>query len=583
MLILLRRLHPILVLLVACCLNLAQAASYTVQINVDEAYQPLLSHLDLYKWQDSGDINIDQIQRLFRAAPAQIRSLLATEGFLEVQILATLDEKDGLAVLRYDIDPGPAVLVESLRLELSGPLSEHPDVEQWREKMLAQISLKPESRFRQDDWDASKKQSLALLLADSYPLASLVMSEALLDADSRTARLQLQVDSGPLVTLGPIQVEGLQRLPERVVTRLTRIEPGVPYRRSSLLDFQSALQGTPYFSSVIVDVDPAPDQPLLTPVLVKVKEAQRQRVGFGVGYNTNTGARVEVNYQHANVADQGWIFNANTSLETRRQFAEAKLATPLTAKGYVESVFANNESTQVQNVDSQIYKIGVGRERDIGNIKTLLALTYERESSVVGDDADASRLQALVLGYNWNRRDLDDPISPALGNVISVRVAGAARRLLSDTSFVHSFGRLSLYSPMPWRSGYLLLRGDVGQVFAEQVALVPSDWLFRIGGVNSVRGYDYQSIGVPQNGAVIGGAVTASATIEYQHAFAPSWRWAAFIDAGDATSSWSNVTLHRGYGVGVRWLSPVGAIAADVAFGEPAQQWRAHMSIGLAF
>jgi translocation and assembly module TamA len=583
MLILLRRLHPILVLLVACCLNLAQAASYTIQINVDEAYQPLLSHLDLYKWQDNSDINIDQVQRLFRAAPAQIRSLMATEGFLEVQILATLDEKNGLPLLRYDIDPGPPVLVESLQLTLSGPLSEQADVEQWREKILAQISLKPETRFRQDDWDSSKKQSLALLLADSYPLASLLTSEALLDADNHTARLQLEVDSGPLVTLGPIQVEGLQRVPEQVVKRLTRIEPGVPYRRSSLLDFQSALQGTPYFSSVIVDVEPTLEQPLMTPVLVKIKEAQRQRVGFGVGYNTNTGARVEVNYQHANVADHGWIFNANTSLETRRQFAEAKLATPLTARGYVESVFANNESTQVQNVDSQIYKIGIGRERDVGNIKTLLALTYERESSRVGENVDTSHLQALVLGYNWNRRDLDNPILPTRGNVVSLRIAGAGNKVMSDTSFVHAFGRLSLYTPMPWRSGYLMLRGDVGQVFAEQIELVPSDWLFRIGGVNSVRGYDYQSIGVPQNGAVVGGAVTASSTIEYQHDFAASWRWAIFADAGDATNSWSNFTLHRGYGAGVRWLSPVGSIAADLAFGEPAQQWRMSVSIGLAF
>lgn len=577
------RLRPLLVLLAVFGLNLAQAANFAVQINIDGAYQPLMSHLDLYKWLAHDDISADQVQRLYRAAPDQIRILLATEGFLEPQILAVLDERDGLPLLRYDVDPGPPILIESLQLELSGPLSQSATASDWHARMLANIPLKPGSRFRQDDWNDSKKQSLSLLLADSYPLARLEESEAELNPATRKARLRLVVDSGPLVTLGAIQVEGLERLPEKVVTRLTKIEPGVPYRRASLLDFQSALQATPYFSSVIVDVEPDAQHPELTPVRVKVKETQRQRLSVGLGYNTNTGARIELNYQHSNVADRGWVFTGNTSFETRRQFAEAKLATPLTAKGYVDSVFASNESTFVQNVDSQIYKLGVGRERDVGAIKTLLSLTFERESEQVGDDVDAQSKQALVLGYNWTRRDLDNPVLPTRGNVVSLRLAGAARDIASDTTFVHAFGRLALYTPMPWHNGFLLLRGEAGQVFTENVEFVPSDWLFRIGGSNSVRGYDYQSIGVDKNGAVVGGKVTASGSIEYQHAFAPSWRWAAFFDAGDATVSWQNFSLHRGYGLGVRWLSPVGSIAGDVAFGEPAQQWRLHASIGLAF
>lgn len=577
------RLRPLLVLLAVFGLNLAQAANYKIQINIDQAYQPLMSHLDLYKWLQNEDISADQVQRLYRAAPDQIRTLLSTEGFLEPQILAVLDEQDGLPLLRYDISLGPPVLVESVQLELTGPLSQSADAADWHQRMLSHIPLKPESRFRQDDWDDSKKQSLALLLADSYPLAKRLDSEAELDPATHKARLHLVVDSGPLVTLGAIQVEGLERLPEKVVTRLTKIESGAPYRRASLLDFQSALQSTPYFSYVNVDVEPDAQHPELTPVHVKVKEAQRQRVSVGVGYNTNTGARVELNYQHSNVADRGWVFTGNTSIETRRQFAEAKLATPLTAKGYVDSVFTSNESTLVQNVDSQIYKFGVGRERDIGAIKTLLSLTFERESEQVGDDVDAQGKQALVLGYNWARRDLDNPVLPNRGNVVSLRLAGAARNVVSDTSFVHAFGRLALYTPMPWRSGFLQLRCEAGQVFTERVELVPSDWLFRIGGSNSVRGYDYQSIGVDKNGAVVGGEITASGSVEYQHAFAPSWRWAAFVDAGDATTSWQHFSVQRGYGLGVRWLSPVGSIAGDIAFGEPAQQWRLHASIGLAF
>ncbi|WP_233164495.1 hypothetical protein, partial [Chromobacterium sp. ASV23] len=42
-------------------------------------------------------------------------------------------------------------------------------------------------------------------------------------------------------------------------------------------------------------------------------------------------------------------------------------------------------------------------------------------------------------------------------------------------------------------------------VWAKEGAQVPSALLFRAGGANSVRGYDYQSLGLPgPNGSVLG-------------------------------------------------------------------------------
>lgn len=564
--------------------TMAEEFAYSVRFGIADQYQPLLrNHLDIVKWQTNSDMNADQLQRLYRAAPDQIRSLLATEGYLDPQIHSSISEKEGEWEVVYDVDPGVPVEIDSVRLEIRGELAAYSTRDAWQQKLDAHFVLKPGSRFRQDDWDSAKKQALTQLLVDSYPLARIADSEARLDPATHKATLFLAIDSGPLVTLGEIEIEGLQRVPPRVVKRLTRIEPGANYRQSALLDFQSALQATPYFSSVLVDVSPSADKPEMTPIRVKVKEAQMQRLSFGVGYNSNTGARFEVNYQHSNVADRGWILAANTSIETRRQFAEAKLSAPLTNKGYYDSVFANSERSHIQGVDSQLYKTGVSRERDTGAIKTVLGLSYEREWSQVGDTEGSSRKQALVASYGWTRRDLDHPVLPTSGNVISLRVAGAGRNISSDTSFVHSVGRLGLYGRLPNGWGYLLLRGDVGQVWAERVGGVPSAWLFRVGGANSVRGYEYQSIGIEQNGAVTGGEVEATGSLEYQHALAPNWRWAVFADAGDAAHSWQDFAVKRGYGVGVRWLSPVGSIAADVAFGEPVQQWRMHIAIGLAF
>lgn len=62
--------------------TLAQEFSYTVVLDIPESYRALLEqHLDIYTWRDNPRMNEDQLRLLLRQAPANIRELLATEGF----------------------------------------------------------------------------------------------------------------------------------------------------------------------------------------------------------------------------------------------------------------------------------------------------------------------------------------------------------------------------------------------------------------------------------------------------------------------------------------------------------------------
>ena len=53
--------------------------------------------------------------------------------------------------------------------------------------------------------------------------------------------------------------------------------------------------------------------------------------------------------------------------------------------------------------------------------------------------------------------------------------------------------------------GLMFLALATGLVFARSRSGIPSDFLFRTGGDTSVRGYSYQSLGVPQGDAIVGG------------------------------------------------------------------------------
>jgi translocation and assembly module TamA len=56
---------------------------------------------------------------------------------------------------------------------------------------------------------------------------------------------------------------------------------------------------------------------------------------------------------------------------------------------------------------------------------------------------------------------------------------------------------------------------------------------------------------------------------------------AAFVDAGNAFDT-SEIDAKVGYGLGVRWYSPVGRLRLDLAFPDDTEDddWRIHFGIG---
>ena len=112
---------------------------------------------------------------------------------------------------------------------------------------------------------------------------------------------------------------------------------------------------------------------------------------------------------------------------------------------------------------------------------------------------------------------------------------------------------------------------------------IPSNFLFRTGGDTTVRGYAFESLGVQQGSAVVGGRYYAVASGEATHWFNDSWGVATFIDAGNATDSLQNFHFALGYGAGARLRTPIGPFRVDVAYGQDVKSVRVHFSVGLSF
>jgi translocation and assembly module TamA len=214
-------------------------------------------------------------------------------------------------------------------------------------------------------------------------------------------------------------------------------------------------------------------------------------------------------------------------------------------------------------------------------IEVTQSLQYQTEEQRVGSVPQFIN-RALTANLAWTRRRLGHGFYPRSGDVLSAQIGGASEVLLSDTSFLRLLGRYTRYFSAG-DSGRLILRGELGGVLADTRDGIPTDFLFRAGGDNSVRGYAYQSLGRDLSGGVASVRYLVTGSAEYNHFFTNNWGWAVFADAGDAADSPASLAPVFGYGIGARYRSPVGPINLDLAYGEASEEVRLHFSLGVSF
>jgi translocation and assembly module TamA len=152
-------------------------------------------------------------------------------------------------------------------------------------------------------------------------------------------------------------------------------------------------------------------------------------------------------------------------------------------------------------------------------------------------------------------------------------------------TFVRAYGRITVYQPLG-STWYSQVRLEVGQVFLREGMVVPESQKWRAGGDDSVRGYDYRSLGPEVGGSVGGGTSVLTASLEVARPILssmPSLWGALFVDAGNAANGFDELEPFVGAGVGLRWRSPVGPLRLDLAWGQEVRDWRLHFSVGIAF
>lgn len=566
------------------------SAAYEVSINAPLGLQSLLEdNLDLVRYKDRADLSKDQFDYLVATAAEQTNKLLATEGYFSADTEVSLDQGTDAVQVMLRVTPNKRTIVSKANIVVQGAIGQ--DTPRLARRISTLWTLKEGQPFTQTDWDDAKDGLLNRMQDNRYAAARLLYSRANIDPATAQANLQAEYDSGPSFTLGKLAITGLQRYPRSIIDNVNPLVIGETYSVSRLQALQQQIQNTPYFNNVIVSIDNDPAHAEKTPVKVHVTEYQTQRFRYGIGFATDTGTQTEGRYSHYNVFNKAWVFDTQAKLEQRRQFGSLSLAMPPDNRSYVHSVTLATDRTTLQGADMRSQRLRIERARTREFYDTSFSLTFYSDELHSNDGAQLptdtvtlpGKHRALVPGFQWSRRQVDNPIFPRNGHLLTTEAGFAVKGALTDQTFSRLYVRYKHFFSLS-RNDVMILHSQFGGVLTDgRATSVPASLLFRAGGSDSVRGYSYQSIGNRQGGTVYPTKYMAILSGEYQHWFSDNWGGAVFYDIGTAADNWTEKELYKGTGVGARWKSPVGIVQIDMAYGLKNKSFRPHISLGIAF
>lgn len=559
------------------------AFRYRVVIDAPPAIGGLIAeNANLVRWQSFEDMSEALFDRLVREAVDQAREAAAVQGFFNAKVDIAVDRGETPAVVTVKVTPGEPVRVAHVGITVRGAAAADPgrgatEIASLRENWL----LPRGSVWRQELWTRAKQDAVETLTAGPYAAARIETSEARIDPDANSAVLRVDLDSGPAFHYGDLDVRGLARYPESLVRNFSTLAPGTPYDARELNQFVRRLASSGFFSSVRAAISTDPDLAERAPVEVAVIEGRTRKLEGGIGYSTDTEFRANASYSDVNVLDRAIQFFADARLEQKAQGAALRFVLPPTETHWRDTYAVAFLRTDIENLITETASVTARRASvEERNQRAFGLGFFLDQQQPQGQDTASSH--ALYADYSRTWRRVDDLIAPTRGFILDLAV-GASVPGVSTRTFGRAVMRFGLWHPLTSRND-LSARFALGAVLAGSRNGIPSTFLFRTGGDTSVRGYAFESIGVQQGSAVVGGRYEAIASVEATHWITDVWGLAAFADAGNATDQLSRLAdLQLGYGIGARVRTPIGPFRFDLAYGQQSRSLRLHFSVGLSF
>jgi len=402
-----------------------------------------------------------------------------------------------------------------------------------------------------------------------------------------------------------VEVEGNNRTRDNVILREMRLADGQAYSGALMRRSAQRLEKTKYFSEVNPTVIPT-GNPGEVDLKMSVKETDTGVMSLGFGYSTYDKFGVMATIQENNLFGRGYTVGLTGYTSSSEQYVEATFVNPRVFDTYwgfaftpyaIEEEWTNFDKRSVGFRTRAFHPIGEYTSAGVG-------YRFERYN-LYNMQPNASRIIREYAGKHWastvsayvTRDTTNKAYFPTRGTKVTISAEYGGPWLGGDDSFFKPELEAGFYYGL--NDNHILhARGKIGAVYkTDGDKSVPVFERFWVGGIRTIRGYDYDDISPRDTvtNETIGSDRMGYINLEYIWVVKPDIGFAVvpFFDMGFNTDSEQHGIFDEVFqsaGLEVRWRSPMGDLRFAYGFplsrfsnGEKRSSGRFEFSMGQPF
>ncbi len=475
--------------------------------------------------------------------------------------------------ITVEIEPGEPVRVSAINIEIRSD-------EDFFQDALGNLGIGVGDQLNQGDYERIKSNLSTIAVENGFFGAEFVNSRIALDLQKNTAAVNIDFDPGARYRIGDINIQELDALSGDFLNRYFNVQRGNFYSSEALLSLRNTLNNSQYFSNVSVTPALQRSENNFIPLDVGLALRPQQVYSYGAGVTTDIGPRLRFEWDNRYLNRRGHNLEVNSGGSPVQASVDVAYGIPWTEPATQRLTFSGGFLHEdIDTYDTNTIKLGA----NFGFINRFdwqqnVFLNFQHDNYSINRADETADL--LIGGVNISKTRADDALYPSRGWKLFAEISGASSAVLSTESFLQfELGAKLIETVGP---GRVILKLETGSSLVDDLVDLPVSVQYFTGGDQTVRGFKYQTLGpLNANGEVTGGKHMLAAGIEYDFNLAPNWKIALFMDAGNAFNNWSDYELKESYGVGLRWLSPIGPVRFDLATPvESDNHVRLHITMG---
>lgn len=507
-----------------------------------------------------------------------VEEALHAYGYYHARIQREITHVNNCWQVQLTLIPGVRTYIEAVDLQIEDA-AKHDVI--FMQKIKTNTLVRGEPLLH-SKYEKLKKSIQSLSSKRGYFDGQFSKAELKVVPANNQAFITLHYRSGARYKVGQLQITQ-DAVNDELFEKYLQVKSADYFLDARLIATYQGLSGSGYFNSVDVT-------PLLTqrhngsvPIAIQAVKGKPKSYSAGIGASTDTGPRLKFEHNNKLVNRKGHSYQTGMSLSpviSNIGFGY-RIPTEKPQSDFMElSANAVHENTETSTSDT--LELGFARSKLLSNSWTrIMGVHYSIDDFDVGEDNDTTTLFRPFVGFS--KTVSDSPLRPSRGYRLNIETTAASSSFISDIDFIQAQINAKLVHSFAEKFR-LLTRADLGYTSTGEFDELPSNLRFFAGGDNSVRGYEYESLGPEDNaGDVVGGERLIVTSVEADYLFKPDWSAALFMDAGNAFNG-TDIDLKLGAGFGFRWQSPIGPIRVDIGFpvneADADDTWRLHFNLG---